>query len=361
MAISKTWNEFESALKMMQLPMFNVIYADNTGNIFYLFDGNLPKRPSGDFQFWRGTIDGTQSKLIWQETFSYSELPKLLNPATGFLQNANDPPWSCTYPPVLDPRKFPPYVAPVAVGLRPQHALNMIKNDSSISFDELVSYKMNTDVEAADRFLDDLLTAVEKYPDSTALAAAAILKAWDKKTDAGSKGAVLFTAWFEKIDPSMYAIRWRADAPLTTPDGLKDEQKAVAMLVKAAEEVKKKYGALNIAWGDAYRFRLNNIDLPASGGLPQTGIFMSVNYTGDKDNKNRAEGGETFIGVIEFGKKPKAEVLLGYGNASQPGNKHAGDQLKLLSEKKLRPALLTKTEVLKNLEKKEILRNTIKN
>jgi hypothetical protein len=28
------------------------------------------------------------------------------------------------------------------------------------------------------------LTAIDKYPDSTALQAAAILKAWDRKTDA---------------------------------------------------------------------------------------------------------------------------------------------------------------------------------
>jgi acyl-homoserine-lactone acylase len=40
----------------------------------------------------------------------------------------------------------------------------MIKNDSSISFDELISYKLNTGVEAAERFLDDLIAAVNKYP-----------------------------------------------------------------------------------------------------------------------------------------------------------------------------------------------------
>ncbi len=50
-----------------------------------------------------------------------------------------------------------------------------------------------------------------------------------------------------------------------------------------------------------------------------------------------------------------ASVLLSYGNSSQPGSKHAGDQLQLLSEKKLRPALLEKSDVLKNLEKKEII------
>ena len=35
-------NEFESALAMLQNPMFNVVYADRSGNILYLFGGNVP-------------------------------------------------------------------------------------------------------------------------------------------------------------------------------------------------------------------------------------------------------------------------------------------------------------------------------
>jgi acyl-homoserine-lactone acylase len=95
--------------------------------------------------------------------------------------------------------------------------------------------------------------------------------------------------------------------------------------------------------------------LPANGGWQQQGIFMSMSYVQDKDNKYRAEGGETYMAVTEFGKKLKASVLLGYGNATQKGSKHRTDQLKLLSEKKLRQALLTKEDIMKHLEKKEIL------
>ena len=36
-----------------------------------------------------------------------------MNPATGFVQNANDPPWLATWPRALDPKSFPAYVAPV--------------------------------------------------------------------------------------------------------------------------------------------------------------------------------------------------------------------------------------------------------
>jgi len=47
-------------------------------------------------------------------------------------------------------------------------------------------------------------------------------------------------------------------------------------------------------------------------------------------------------------------VSLSYGNATQPGNKHIGDQLNMMSEKKLRHALLERTEILENLEEREL-------
>jgi acyl-homoserine-lactone acylase len=78
-------------------------------------------------------------------------------------------------------------------------------------------------------------------------------------------------------------------------------------------------------------------------------------FTEDKDKKSRAFQGDTYVAITEFGKKVRAKVLLSYGNSSQPGSKHTGDQLQLLSEKKSRPALLEKSDVLKNLEKKEMI------
>ena len=37
--IPDSFDEFEVALKMMQIPFFNVMYADKEGNIFYMFNG----------------------------------------------------------------------------------------------------------------------------------------------------------------------------------------------------------------------------------------------------------------------------------------------------------------------------------
>jgi acyl-homoserine-lactone acylase len=355
MGAAKNLEEFESALKMLQNPMFNVIYADNSGNILYLFNGNIPVRSEGDFAFWRGTIDSSDSKYIWQNIHPYKDLPRVLNPPTGFLQNCNDPPWTCTYPAVLKSSEFPSYFAPQGMGLRPQRAVNMIKDNPSISFEQLINYKLNTGMEAADRFLDALLKAVGRFPDSAALRSAAVLKSWDRKTDANSRGAVLFAEWWDQISSDMFEIQWDPEFPVTTPEGFKNPKQVVDLLVKAAGNVKTRYGSIDVAWGDVYRFRIKGKDYPANGGPDQYGIFRTMYFAADSDNKKHAIAGDTYVAVTEFGKKVRAMVLLSYGNASQPGNKHAGDQLKMLSEKKLRPALLEKEEILRNLEKRETL------
>ena len=358
MAKAKNWPAFESALKMQQNPMFNVVYADQTGNILYLFNGDVPRRTEGDWNFWQGTVDGTASKYIWSQYHRYAELPKVFNPASGFVQNANDAPWTSTYPPVLKPENFPAYMAPREVmELRPQRAVNMIKDDASITFEELVGYKLNTGMEAADRFLDDLLAAVQQHPEPTADKAAAVLKTWDKATNADSRGAVLFAHWFDLLNASMMAVPFNAAQPVATPDGLKDPQGAVALLVKAATEVEKQYGSLDVAWGDVNRFKVGGYEFPANGGSAKYGIFRTIYFQRNPaNNKNYAFYGDSYVAITEFSPQVKAQVLLSYGNATQPGSKHIGDQLSLLAQKKLRPALLTRAAVLPNTEEKGQLR-----
>jgi acyl-homoserine-lactone acylase len=353
MAGAKNLHQFESALGLMQNPMFNVIYADNQGNIMYLFNGNIPVRTKGDFYFWRGTVSGTESEYIWNKFHPYEDLPRVLNPETGFVQNCNDPPWTCTYPCVLNPDDFPAYFAPKYITYRSQRAVNMVKDNKAISFNQLIDYKLNTGMEVADRFLDELIRATEEFPDTMANKAAEVLKKWDKKTDSESRGAVLFAAWWDQVKGNLFEKKWDSLYPFTTPSGIKDKEAAVKLLSKVSAEITAKYGSLDVAWGDVNRFRINGLDFPANGGPESYGIFRTVYFVDGENNTKSSIAGDTYIAVTEFGKEVKAEVLLSYGNSTQPGNKHSGDQLKMMSEKKLRPALFKRSDVLKNLEKTE--------
>ena len=51
-------------------------------------------------------MPGDTDATLWTETYSYADLPKVLDPPTGWLQNANDPPWTCTIPQVLMAKDF---------------------------------------------------------------------------------------------------------------------------------------------------------------------------------------------------------------------------------------------------------------
>ena len=204
--------------------------------------------------------------------------------------------------------------------------------------------------------MDDLLVAVKQYPDTVAQRAAAVLQQWDKATNADSRGAVLFVRWFDRIRDTMFVTAWNPSQPITTPDGLKHPKKAVELLVLAARDVVNKYGSLDVEWGMVNRFRMGELDLPGNGGEGFAGIYRVIRFVPDKDNKNRANFGDSYVSVIEFGKKVKAQSLLSYGNASQKGSKHIGDQLVLLSQKKLRPVLFYKSDVMKYVEMREHLK-----
>ena len=358
MITSSSFEEFESALKMAYIPFWNVMYADTKGNIFYLFNGLVPKRGEDAWSYWDRIIPGGKSADVWTEVHAYEDLPKLKNPEIGWLQNANDPPWTSTIPPTLNPENYPGYMAPQYMPFRPQRSARMLLEDESITFDELVDYKLSTRLEFADRILDDLFAAVDASDNTKAKEAKAVLENWDRESNADSKGMLLFYNWARKFGPwnaSNYTTPWSMDAANTTPDGIANPEQAVTLLEQAAMEIEGKFGDLATPWGDYYRINYNGKDLPANGIDGSMGVFR-VAWPGDADADHMyVGGGDSWVGVIEFGEQVKANVLLSYGNATQENSSHNGDQLKLFSKKELREAWFTPEEVTKNASKTLIL------
>ncbi|WP_299458474.1 acylase [uncultured Microscilla sp.] len=358
MATAKNLRQFEKALKMQQIPFWNVMYADKKGNIFYMFNGRVPVRSKGDWGFWNNVVPGNTTATLWHKIHAYKEMPQLKNPPQGWLQNANDPPWSVTFPPLLIPKNYPPYMAPIRMGFRPQRSARMLAEDTSITFDELVAYKHSTRSELADRILDDLFAAVDQYGNALSQEAKKVLQNWNRHLDNDSKGAYLFYAWASKMGfwrSKMYKTPWNAAKPRTTPDGLAQPQKAVKMLNAVATYLKKKHGKLTIAWGKMHRLKYGKYNLPANGSAGGIGVFRVAweGYT-DKQGINYVGGGDSWVGVIEFGKTVKAKVLLSYGNSTQKTSKHYGDQLPLFSKKKLRNAWFYPQDVFKHKVREEV-------
>lgn len=364
MARARDLQEFEAALRRLQSPMFSVIYADDQGHILHLFGGRVPVRSRGDWKFWAGLIPGDTASTLWTRTHPYDDLPRVLDPPTGWLQNANDPPWLTTFPPVLDPARFPPYMAPrgADMGLRAESAVKLLRANDHISFDDLVAYKHSTHCELADRWLDDLLPAARASADPDAREAAEVLAAWDRSLEADSRGAVLFEVWALQMRlrrpptrPTNFATVWQESEPLTTPRGILHPDEAARILADAAREVKKAAGRLDVPFGEANRLRIGGVDLPANGGPNSLGSLRTLDYELAKDGHFEANGGETYVAVVEMSHPLRAAEVLSYGNASQPGSKHHGDQLALISQKRLRPVWRSREEIEQHLESRTAL------
>ena len=345
---SKNFKEFESALEMAQIPFWNVMYADKYGDIFYLFNGLVPIRKQDTWEYWNRIIPDGKSEDIWTEYHPYKDLPKLKNPDSGWLQNANDPPWTSTIPIELYPKDYPGYMAPKRMDFRPQRSARMIIEDNSITFDELVDFKLSTRVEFADRILDDLFKAIDIFGSKKAKEGKAVLERWDRNAEVDSKGMVLFFTWASKFsvsNNSTYTTDWDINNPINTPDGLADPKRAAMLFEDTVKEIEKKFGKLDVPWGEYYRINYNGVNLPANGTDGRLGVFR-VAWPARSDKKNMyVGGGDSWVAVIEFGKKIRAKALLSYGNSTEKDSPYNGDQLLLFSKKELRDVWLYEDDI----------------
>jgi len=121
----------------------------------HLFNGQVPVSLPGDFKYWAGMIPGDTSTTLWTETHPYQDLPRVIDPASGWLQNANDPPWTTTFPLALD-RLSALYGTAWTDEFRAQRSAQMLSEDEHF-LSEIVKYKHSTFMELADRLLDELI------------------------------------------------------------------------------------------------------------------------------------------------------------------------------------------------------------
>ncbi len=377
MGTAKNFAEYETQLKRLQIPTYNIMYADRDGHIEYLFNAPVPKRSEGDWDMWNKPVPGDTSRLLPTGSLSYEELPKVIDPASGYVQNSNEPPWDAAWPTMIDPAKYPAYISSAWPYFRSDRGLRMLSEDGKLSFDMLLTKKLSTRAEAADRLLPDLLAAVDQYGTPRAKEAATVLKAWDRQTEADSKGALLFWDWANRFGmpaagPAAvrnYAVPYTMDKPLTTPAGIKYPKAAAMMLDAAAEATMKEFGALDKPWGEYLRLEingqsagaasgprgaaLNGIDLPGNGGPGAIGIFRVVTPGPVKDGIATPVHGDGFTIALEFSQPIRAKTLVSYGECSQPGCKYHTDELALFAKKQWRDVWRTRAEIEANLDKKE--------
>ena len=358
MAQATNLKEFEQAMAQLQMPMFNTLYADRTGNIFYLFNGLMPQRLTGDHRLWAGHLDGSNASHRWQQYLPYQQLPKYANPPGGFIQNANEPPWTSTIPAVLKPSDYPADFVSPQLRERPQLSLDLLLRDNSISFEEFIAYSQTTRLMQAENIVDDLVILAKKSDKPVLVEAAKVLANWDRSMNINSRGAVLFYAWHQGMGSTqgqLYKNPWRFDQPDTAPSGLANPSLALQVLEQAAQKTLQQYGRLDAPWGELARIKREGLDLPVAAAPKLMGAFRVGWLGAAKDGSTELVGGTTYVAAIRFGKQPKARGLLPYGNfAKRPEGVRS--QWQVFADGKLRPIYFSDSDIEKNAVMNEVLK-----
>nr|WP_254504523.1 penicillin acylase family protein [Duganella vulcania] len=339
MAKARNLAEFKSALGQQQAPIFSVVYADRDGHIYYNFGGRNPAsaQPVAREQT---VLDGSGDKTLWTGTLPLDALPSLTDPASGWLQNANDPPWTATWPRALEEKNFPSgLVVSDFTNLRAQQVIAQLSAAHRFRLEDIVALKQRTHVALSDRVLDDLIAAGRRSADPDAREASAVLAKWDRNINADSRGASLFISWvlFTPARANVFAEPFNPAKPTTTPQGLSDTAAAAQRLGRAARILRETEGRLDAPWGEHHKLRLGADSMPANGATDPLGVSRSTSYVADTEHGGYvANGGDSFVAAVGFGAEPRAMGLLSYGNFTQTPPAGVKAQLPLYSALRLR-------------------------
>jgi acyl-homoserine-lactone acylase len=363
---ARSLTEFRRTLGRGLVVSSNYTYADVDGNILYAWNARLPRRPDPavDYQL---DVPGDSGRLFWKGIHRLAELPRLLNPPGGYVQNANNPPWWTSLRDRLDPGRYPPYIERGELSLRAQGVLEALDATARFSLDDVRQLKFSTRMLAADRLLPDLVSAAQRVaaPSEPLRAGLDMLTEWDRRVSAGSRGAVLFER-FASIYSEQYndgfAIPWNALEPMTTPVGLADPGAAVVALERAVVEVRQRYGSERVAWGEVNRFRFGDIDLPGDGSAGRHGLFRVVAFDATQDgmrvagnvgpNQPLAGFGDAWVLMVHFTRPVAAWSVLAYGQTANLESPHSRDQIRLFANHELRPVWFSEEAIAANVERR---------
>ncbi|TVP42354.1 MAG: hypothetical protein EA350_16230, partial [Gemmatimonadales bacterium] len=350
----------------------NFTYADADGNIFYVWNAMHPDRPH---LFGADSVAhrATGAEDAWQAFLSFDALPQLLNPPGGYLRNENDPFHHTNLNAVLDAGDYPPEAEAPRVRLRSQHSLELLHNERRFSLEDVVALRASDGMLLADRVLDDLLAALDAVRgsetwDAELEVARTTLEGWDRTAATDARGAVLFVEWWERYlegagrSPAtdegrarsagfpapaerLFAEVWSPEAPMTTPRGLADAERAVAAFRSAVPATRQRWGSVDVAWGDVHRARHGRLDLPVSGCDGLLGCFRVIWFDDDDDGRRRVRGGDGWISAVEFGAEPRGYTVLAYGQSNRADSPHHEDQLADFARHRMTPVAWSPAEI----------------
>jgi len=360
MGKASNFEEFKEALKMQQIPCFNVVYADKEDNIYNFSSGLIPNNRVPGYN-WRGVMRGDTSENVWRpEFYKMEELPQILNPKSGYIFNSNNTPFTATKKEenikASDyPNELMGYLEKETNrSIRFMELMDAL-GDKQMTYEEFkkikfdIQYSKNTFYTYSIENIDILPNLdPKKYPDLADVLE--LVKNWDRSTNIENENAAVFSVAFT------YIIDELADRSALLDANTLPEAVFVDALRKAKKYVLKHYGTLKVPFGKMHihrREKGSDVSFPSSG-MPENIAAMA--YTRDKKEKGklRTYSGESYILIAQYDENGIAELetINAFGSSNRPESPHYTDQMEMYVNRDLKKMTLDKAEIMK--EAKEV-------
>lgn len=333
-------NEFREMMDMRTNSSNNTVYADADGNIAY-YHGNFMPIRNVKYDYTK-PIDGSNPETDWKGLHAVDELITVFNPPNGWIQNCNSSPF--TSADIYSPKEndFPKYMSLDQENFRGIHAIRLLKKANNLNIDKLIELAYDPYLPAFEVLIPGLVAAYDQsnQPNKSLKEAIEVLRNWDF---AVSKESIAMSlAHFYGL---LYLQEGKHEDGLSVLERIEyfgsssPKEERLAIFEKTITQLNSDFGSWKTPWGEINRYqRINGeINQPFNDLLPSIPIGMASGQWGalasfgarSYNNTKRIYGtsGNSFVAVVEFGKKVKAKSILVGGQNGNPKSPHFADQI----------------------------------